>query len=99
MRTRLQHSWNVHGTLTVAASHEMSRATLFVFLSVLRCVCFLGVQLREGVVCTGFVNKVAPLGLHVNFYGNVHGLLPVKVLTRHGIQDPAEAFTVGQVFI
>lgn len=54
-------------------------------------------QAKEGVACTGFVTKVAPFGLHVSLYGNVFGLLPAKALTKHGIQDPAEAFTVGQV--
>ncbi|CAM9211625.1 unnamed protein product, partial [Ectocarpus sp. 12 AP-2014] len=52
---------------------------------------------REGTACTGFVTKVAPFGLHVSFYGNVFGLLPSKALTKHGIQDPSEAFVVGQV--
>ena len=47
--------------------------------------------------CTGFVTKVAPFGLHVSFYGNVFGLLPAKALTRHGIHDPSEAFSSGQV--
>ena len=53
---------------------------------------------KEGTACTGFVTKVAPFGLHVSFYGNVFGLLPAKALSRHGIQDPAEAFTAGQVW-
>lgn len=52
---------------------------------------------NEGAACTGFVTKVAPFGLHVSFYGNVFGLLPAKALCRHGIQDPSEAFTAGQV--
>lgn len=52
---------------------------------------------KEGMSCTGFVTKVAPFGLHVSFYGNVFGVLPAKALSRHGIQDPAEAFTTGQV--
>ncbi|CAM9504306.1 unnamed protein product, partial [Ectocarpus fasciculatus] len=52
---------------------------------------------REGTACTGFVTKVAAFGLHVSFYGNVFGLLPAKGLTKHGIQDPCEAFTAGQV--
>ncbi|CAM9982541.1 unnamed protein product, partial [Hapterophycus canaliculatus] len=54
-------------------------------------------QAKDGTRCTGFVTKVAPFGLHVSFYGNVFGLLPAKALTRHGIQEPSEAFTVGQV--
>lgn len=49
------------------------------------------------MACTGFVTKVASFGLHVSFYGNVFGLLPAKALTRHGIQQPSEAFTPGQV--
>lgn len=49
------------------------------------------------MACTGFVTKVASFGLHVSFYGNVFGLLPAKALTRHGIQEPSEAFTPGQV--
>eukprot|EP00903_Cladosiphon_okamuranus_P010099 g9564.t2 len=52
---------------------------------------------KEDMACTGFVTKVAPFGLHVSFYDNVFGLLPAKSLRRHGIQDPAEAFTAGQV--
>lgn len=55
------------------------------------------IQAKEGVACTGFVTKVASFGLHVSFYGNVFGVLPNKALTRHGIEDPSEAFTVGQV--
>lgn len=52
---------------------------------------------KDGMPCKGFVTKVASFGLHVSFYGNVFGLLPAKALTRHGIEDPSEAFTTGQV--
>ena len=58
---------------------------------------FLGLQAKEGISCTGFVTKVAPFGLHVSFYANVFGLLPAKALVRHGIHDPSEAFSAGQV--
>ena len=56
-----------------------------------------GLQAKEGMACTGFVTKVAPFGLHVSLYGNVFGLLPARDLARHGIHDPSEAFSAGQV--
>ncbi|CAN0308612.1 unnamed protein product, partial [Discosporangium mesarthrocarpum] len=50
-----------------------------------------------GTKCVGFVTKVASFGLHVSFYGNVYGLIPAKHLDRHGIEDPSQGFTAGQV--
>ncbi|CAM9127824.1 unnamed protein product [Choristocarpus tenellus] len=55
------------------------------------------VRAQEGSKCVGFVTKIASFGLHVTFYNRVYGFLPEKSLARHGIDNPSEAFTVGQV--
>lgn len=54
-------------------------------------------QAKKGLRCTGTVTKVGSFGIHVTFYGNVFGVIPAKSMVKHGIQDPSEAFNLGQV--
>ncbi len=55
-------------------------------------------EAKPGRVCLGFATRVAAYGVIVTFYGNVHGLLPAAHLaSQGGVEDPAEAFRVGQV--
>lgn len=43
------------------------------------------------------VVKVGAFGLHVAFYNGVVGLVPMRHLKKHGVDNPSEAFRVGQV--
>jgi rRNA biogenesis protein RRP5 len=54
-------------------------------------------EAAPGRTCLGFVTKVGDFGVIVTFYGNVHGLLPAKHLAAQGVENPAEAFRLGQV--
>ncbi|XXQ31450.1 S1 motif domain-containing protein [Plasmodiophora brassicae] len=53
-------------------------------------------DVSSGAIAHGFVSAVKPIGVFVEFYGGVYGLIPVHDLHAAGF-DPATSFTCGQV--
>ena len=51
----------------------------------------------RGAVFTGFITRVVPKGVTVTFYDNVHGFVSARTLLRAGVEDPVEAYQLGQV--
>ena len=44
----------------------------------------------------GFVTAIKDYGIIVTFYNNVHGLVSIEDMEKHGIHEPALAYNVGQ---
>eukprot|EP00953_Heterococcus_sp_UTEX-ZZ885_P022372 12385-Heterococcus_DN1.PRE.1 len=53
-------------------------------------------QATRGTTATGFVTKVGAFGIVVTFYNNVHGLVPAKILAKQGVENVADAYSMGQ---
>ena len=41
--------------------------------------------------------QVGTFGIVVTFYNNVHGLVPAKILAKQGVENVADAYSMGQV--
>lgn len=54
-------------------------------------------EAKKGQRSAAIVLDVTPEGVHVRFFGKARGILPIEVLTKQSILDPAESFRRGEV--
>lgn len=54
-------------------------------------------EAQPGMITQGLVTSVRDFGCIVNFYSNVHALVPVSELAEAFVQKASDLFTVGQV--
>ena len=51
----------------------------------------------SGLATLGVVSKISESGVQIHFFNRIKGLVPMSVLVKQGVDDPEDAFRIGQI--